>query len=64
MNSERKKIERITGGNIRYVLIDNLGYKNYFVETEENYIKCQLVENELIILEEYLTEEEWRTLIT
>jgi hypothetical protein len=64
MNSEKKKIEHITGGNIRYVLIDNLGYKNYFVETEENYIKCQLVENELIIIEEYLTEEEWRTQIT
>lgn len=59
MASEKKKVEHITSGVIRYVHFDENMERTYIVEMDDHYAKCKIEENQLIIIETYETEEEW-----
>jgi hypothetical protein len=60
MNSDKDRILKAIEGYIFSIAFDNENNKTYIVATDEGYVKCKVEDKEVIIIEKYLTEEEWK----
>jgi len=59
MSSDKQRVIKAIGGYIFSIAFDNDNNKTYIVATDDGYIKCKVEDKEVIIIETYLTEEEW-----